>query len=170
MSDFKELSFVVKNAGVVCMRQCSCWCLPCISALMQSALDWVDPHSIDGSVSSKYETTAAYDFKMETCTKKKGADVRKTIAERKASSREMTSNLTPGTWMLFVSSEVEQLIWLGRAMTKHEWGNACIWKTKQQRSKSNLVVMPLMFNGILILRLVHCFIALERKNLIHWCR
>jgi len=83
----KNYQFVVKNAGVVCMRQRSCWCLPCISALMQPALDWVDPHSIDGCVSSKYETTAAYDFKMETCTKKKGADVRKTIAERKASSR-----------------------------------------------------------------------------------
>ena len=97
MSDFKELSVCGENAGVVCMRQRSCWCLPCISALMQPALDWVDPHSIDGCVSSKYETTTAYDFKMETCTKKKGADVRKTIAERKASSREMASNLTPDT-------------------------------------------------------------------------
>ena len=131
----KNYQFVVQNAGVVCMRQRSCWCLPCISALMQPALDWVDPHSIDGCVSSKYETTTAYDFTMETCTKKKGADVRKTIAERKASSREMASNLTPGTWMLFASSDVEQPIWLGRAMTKPEWGNACIWKNETRKKQ-----------------------------------
>ena len=38
--------------------------------------------------------------------------------------------------MLFASSDVKQSIWLARAMTKPEWGNACIWKnetTKKQK-------------------------------------
>mmetsp|Transcript_19705 Transcript_19705/g.32342 ORF Transcript_19705/g.32342 Transcript_19705/m.32342 type:complete len:92 (-) Transcript_19705:12-287(-) len=42
---------------------------------------------------------------------------------------EMASKLTPGDWMLFKGQD-EQLVWLGRAVSKEEWSNQCIWKNE----------------------------------------
>ncbi len=57
----------------------------------------------------------------------------------------MASKLTPGSWMLFSSSDKDQPFWLGRAMSKEEWSGACFWKNETTRAKkicAELTVQP----------------------------
>lgn len=47
---------------------------------------------------------------------------------------EMTTQLSHGDWMLFKGGEGDsQMVWLGRAVSKTEWSNQCIWKNETGR-------------------------------------
>jgi hypothetical protein len=46
----------------------------------------------------------------------------------------MTAGLSHGDWMLFKGGEGDsQMVWLGRAVSKTEWSNQCIWKNETGR-------------------------------------
>jgi hypothetical protein len=65
--------FTVNNIGIVCMRQRSCWCMQCMSKLMQSILDWNDTCDIARCVSCEHEMTNLYSFRKQSCRKQRGS-------------------------------------------------------------------------------------------------
>jgi hypothetical protein len=47
---------------------------------------------------------------------------------------EMVQNITYGDWVMFQSPEPNvQPFWIGRAVPKEEWSNACIYKNETTR-------------------------------------
>ena len=56
---------------------------------------------------------------------------------------EMASTLTPGSWVIYKSTEEDQPFWLGKTVSKKEWKGNCIWKNDSNETKE--------FDGVLIL-------------------
>ena len=77
-----------------------------------------------------------YDFKKRLCTKLTGPDVGVNFTKQRQNQNEMVSQLTPGSWVIFKGSgETDQPIWLGRAISKPEWDNSCVWKNNSRCTK-----------------------------------
>jgi len=72
-------------------------------------------------------STKVYSFNKRECKKTEGVGVTTTRMDRMHDRNELASNLTHGDWMLFKGQD-EQQVWLGRAVSKEEWSNQCIWK------------------------------------------
>ena len=49
----------------------------------------------------------------------------------------MASSLTPGSWLTFKGSgATDQVIWLGRTISKLEWRNNCVTKNDSRGPKN----------------------------------
>jgi hypothetical protein len=101
---------------------------------MQSTLTWGgcgESYSIPRCVSSENETTTIYQFSKESCRKQNGHDYNALLQVMKQTRNEMMANLTHGDWVMFESPEPNvQPFWIGRAVSKEEWGNACWYKNE----------------------------------------
>jgi hypothetical protein len=135
--------FTVNNIGIVYMRQCSCWCMQCMSKLMQSTLDWNDTCAIARCVFCEHETTNLYSFRKQSCHKQCGSGV-ESLRVIKDQRNEIAANLTHGDWMMFESPEPNvQPFWIGRALSKREGNNSCFNKESTTRRKNLMVNLPL---------------------------
>ena len=48
----------------------------------------------------------------------------------------MASQLTPNDWVIFKSTgDEDQPFWLGKTLSKSEWGNSCMWYNNTGRGK-----------------------------------
>ena len=130
----KNYQFVVTNVGIVHKRNRSCWCMKCMKAMMKGSLDWQESQRINGCISSTLSATV-YEFIQTSCKKTVGVGVTTTNTERVHDKNDMTSKLSHGDWMLFKGGNggCSQRVWLGRAMSKSEWSNQCIWKNESTR-------------------------------------
>eukprot|EP00984_Skeletonema_dohrnii_P024295 scaffold13403_cov120-Skeletonema_dohrnii-CCMP3373.AAC.2 len=129
----KNYQFVATGAGLVHMRQRSCWCMNCMCMMMEGSLNWPESKTISGCTSSTLSATV-YQFVKKSCVKTLGTGVTTTRADRVHEKNEMTTLLRPGDWMFFKGGEGDsQLVWLGRAVSKTEWSNQCIWKNETGR-------------------------------------
>jgi len=75
-----------------------------------------------------------YQFVKQSCKKTEGVGVTTTRGDHLREKNEMTTQLSHGDWMLFRGGEGDsQMVWLGRAVSKTEWSNQCIWKNETGR-------------------------------------
>ena len=96
--------------------------------MCNSSLNWGNHHRVNGCVSSAVQTTSIYDFQMRQCTKLTGPCVSLQLSEQGQNQNEMASQLIPGSWVAFKSTgDVDQIIWVGRAISKPEWDNCCVF-------------------------------------------
>ena len=58
----KNYQFVVNGKCIVCMRNCSCWCLYCMKAMMGTSVGWKESHTVANCSDSENETTKVYEF------------------------------------------------------------------------------------------------------------
>ena len=121
--------FCVSNVGIVHARKRSCFCLKCISDMTDGSLNWESDHQVKDCVSSVIQTSSIYNFQKRPCTKLTGPDVSIQQSQRRHTINEMASQLTPGSWIIFNSNgDIDEPLWLGRAMPKAEWSNSCIMR------------------------------------------
>ena len=126
--------FVVNNVGIVYKRRRSCWCLRCMTKLMQSTLPWGETYSVPDCISNQHETTTIYKFVKQSCTKTQGSGVATSRANIRHERTAITTNLTPGDWVMFGSPEPNvEPFWIGRAMSKAEWNNSCWYRNATNR-------------------------------------
>jgi hypothetical protein len=136
--------FIVNNVGIVYMRKRSCWCLQCMSKLMQSSLPWGETYSVHRCISSEHETTTIYEFEKQSCSKTQGLGVAASRANIRQQRNEITKNLTPGDWVMFESPEPNvQPFWIGRAVSKAEWNNGCWYRNDTNRRQLLIGDVPL---------------------------
>lgn len=103
-----QYQFVVNNNGCVYQRKHSCWCLSCMSKLMQSTLStWGDTYSIGRCVSADGDMPTIYNFDKQSCRKKRGLtssaiDSGNTnyLAELSGTSSNITRALQNQLWLL----------------------------------------------------------------------
>ena len=113
-----------------------CWCLKCTTVMLEGSLNWGIDHCVHGCVSSSFQTTSVYNFHRCSCTKLTGPGVGLQLVQRRVARNEMASGLTPGSWIIFKGSGgTDQVIWLGRAISKAEWGNDCKRKNSSRNTK-----------------------------------
>lgn len=134
--------FVVNNIGRVYMRQRSCWCLMCMSQLVKSSSMWGDAYAIGQCVSRDGELNSTlYKFQKQSCRKQVGLNVQQSVQRLrtiKQTRNEITMALTPGDWLMFESPEPNvQPFWIGRAVSKREWNDAC-WYRNETGSRQML--------------------------------
>ena len=126
--------FVVSNVGLVYMRRRSCWCLQCMSRLLQCSLTWPETYAVSCCISNEAETTTIYEFSKHICKKIQGVGVASSCARIREDRNTITRELTPGDWMMFESPEPNVVpFWIGRAMSKAEWDNRCWYKNETPR-------------------------------------
>lgn len=129
----KHYQFAVSGVGLVHMRQRSCWCMNCMCAMMEGSLRWPESKPISGCTSSTL-SARVYQFVKQSCKKTEGVGVTTTRRDHLREKNEMTTQLSHGDWMLFKGGEGDsQMVWLGRAVSKTEWSNQCIWKNETGR-------------------------------------
>ena len=129
----KNYQFVATGPGLVHMRQRSCWCMNCMCMMMKGKLNWPESKPISGCTSSTL-SAIVYQFVKQSCKKTEGVGVTTTRRDHLREKNEMTTQLSHGDWMLFRGGEGDsQMVWLGRAVSKTEWSNQCIWKNETGR-------------------------------------
>ena len=58
------------------------------------------------------------------------------IRDQAKTRDEMASEMTPGTWVIFKSDNGPvQAFWLGKTISKCDWGNECIWLNNTRGGK-----------------------------------
>ena len=129
--------FAVTNVGIVHSRKRSCWCLKCFAEMIEGSLNWSPDHQCSGCISSDNQTTNIYNFQNRPCAKLSGPDVNLQLSQRRLTRNEMASQLTPGSWVVFKSTDnADQLICLSRTLSNSEWGNSCIKKNDKSGTKN----------------------------------
>lgn len=125
----KNYQFQVTNVGNVCTRARSCFCLPCMSAIMKGSTTWQDDHQIPGCTSSAGEITDIYNWKKRSCTKLTGRDVVQLQAESSQNNKDMAESLSPGDFVVYDASSHDEVqpFWLGRVMANDDWDGKCTW-------------------------------------------
>ena len=115
--------------GVVHSRNQLCWCMRFTIDMCNSSLNWGTNHQVNGCVSSGIQTTNIYDFDKRECTKLTGPGVSLQLPERFHNRNDMAAQLTPGSWFEFKrTGDIDNIIWIGRYISKPEWENCCILK------------------------------------------
>ena len=134
----KQYQFAVNNEGLLFIRQRSCWCLPCMKALLEGTLHWPEQKDIVGC-----ETVALggqgsmYKFTKATALKVRGANAsRSSISLDKRTRFERAKSLTVGDWVIFDGNgDVHQPRWLGRVMSYADWGGQGVEPNESNRTK-----------------------------------
>ena len=127
--------FSVTNGGIVHSRERGCWCVHCTAAMINGSVNWSPSHSVRRCTSQsvgkssvgKSSSSNAYEFTKRPCTKVTGPEATKKLVERRQSRNDMAKGLGMGDWLIFKSDrDRKQPFWLGRAVSKSEWGGLCV--------------------------------------------
>ena len=161
----QHYQFAVRASNLLYMRMRPCWCLNCMSALMEGTLEWgPSSHQVQGCTmvhtdenadaeSSDDEIVDMFTFDRRHCTKKAGPGVAVNIANETRTRDISTMELTAGDWVLVDGDDEDEPIWLGRVMSNPEWGGQGVFKNETTRAKryDNEVVLQRNNHGIYIM-------------------
>ena len=82
------------------------------------------------------QPTQILSAKKMSCKKLPDPKATTEIRDNAQIRHEMTSTLTPGTWVIFKSDgDPEQSFWLGKTLPRHEWGNECLYLNTTDRDE-----------------------------------
>lgn len=131
--------FSVSNEGLVHSRERSCWCIHCTAAMINGSVEWNLSHNVRRCTSrsvGESRGSNAYEFTKRQCAKVTGPSATKTLAARRQSRNDMAKGLGMGDWLVFKSTDdPKQPFWLGRAVSKSDWGGQCIKHNNSNGSK-----------------------------------
>lgn len=88
--------FIVNNVGIVYMRRCSCWCVQCMSKMLQSSLTWGETLFVSNCISSEHETTSIYNVEKQSCAKMQGVGIAAARVSINGQRNEITMRLNAG--------------------------------------------------------------------------
>ena len=126
------------------MRQRSCFCLTCMSDLIEGSLDWGEMHNVAGcdakagSINAVSDSASnLYCFDKCECTKTAGPGVAAALVQQNKNRDEVASALTVGDWVVFDACDDElEPVWLGRVMSNPKWDGQGIKRNNTSRMMS----------------------------------
>ena len=132
--------------GLVDARKGPCWCLPCLVSIIEreSVTNGIESHYPKGCRSARRKCVAPnpkFEFIRQACIKVTGRDRGNMIElnrKSNAAKRAMCSQLTANDWVLFRSKDMDEKLWLGRAVQRDSWDQKATWQNDTMRRVSTV--------------------------------